>query len=363
MLDLGPEIETHWDELRGAYERVLKSGRFILGPEVTAFEAEVADFLNVPFALGVNSGTDALVIGLKALGIGNGDEVITTPFTFVATAEAICNAGATPRFVDVDLDSYNICPTAIGAAITSRTKAIMPVHVFGRPCDMNGVNEAIDGCDIKVIEDTAQGFGGYFGGQRLGTLGHVGAYSFFPSKNLGAFGDGGLIVTHDETTAILAKKLRSHGGRNKYLAEMLGYNSRLDEIQAAILRIKLPHVDDCNRRRRDVAEQYNAAFSGLELITVPNPEPNHIFHQYTVRVGRGQRDLLQQYLGDVGIQTAVYYPMPLHRFPPYRPSFETDLRNAETLAAEVLSLPIGPHLSSENLERVIDVISEFSTRS
>ncbi|MCA1791858.1 MAG: DegT/DnrJ/EryC1/StrS family aminotransferase, partial [Thioalkalivibrio sp.] len=257
VLNLTPEIEELWDELNDAFQRVLRSGQFILGPEVEAFETEVADYLGVKHAIGVNSGTDALVIGLRALGIGPGDEVITTPFTFFATGESIANVGATPVFVDIDENSFNIDPSLIEDAITPRTKAILPVHLFGRPCDMDAVMGIAERHGLEVVEDAAQSFGARLGGQQSGTFGRVGAFSFFPSKNLGAFGDAGLLATDDDEVAESARMLRAHGSRTKYHNETLGYNSRLDSLQAAFLRVKLPRVDAWNERRRDVAATYD----------------------------------------------------------------------------------------------------------
>jgi dTDP-4-amino-4,6-dideoxygalactose transaminase len=241
-----PEVEALWEELQAAALRVLRSGRYILGPEVEAFEEEVAAYLGVKHAIGANSGTDALVIALRALGVGPGDEVITTPFTFFATAEAISLVGATPVFVDIDPRTFNINPDLIPSAITPRTKAILPVHLYGLPAEMDPILEIARSHGLKVLEDCAQAFGATYKGKKVGTLGDAGAFSFFPTKNLGGFGDGGLIATNSDEVAERARMLRAHGSRRKYYNEAIGYNSRLDALQAALLRVKLPRVDAWN---------------------------------------------------------------------------------------------------------------------
>lgn len=358
LLDLQSGIEEYWDELQAAIARVLRSGRFILGPEVEAFESEVAEYLGVKHAIGVNSGTDALVIALRALGIGHGDEVITTPFTFVATAEAICNVGATPVFVDIDPATFNIDPARIGPAITKRTKAILPVHLFGLACDMTAICETADRYKLKIVEDTAQAFGGSHQGRKLGTIGNAGAFSFFPSKNLGAFGDGGLIATDDPRVAEEARKLRSHGGKNKYLAEKIGYNSRLDEIQAAVLRVKLPQIDQWNRARVQVADEYFAQLSHLNsLLCLPQQKP-HVYHQFTVRIPGDRREEVRQELLNGGIQSAIYYPVPLHLLSSFSP-VQGPLDHSELASREVLSLPIGPSMLQEQVEFIAKTVHRF----
>jgi dTDP-4-amino-4,6-dideoxygalactose transaminase len=361
ILDLTPEIELLWDDLNTAIQRVLRSGQFIGGPEVEAFEREVADYLGTKHAIGVNSGTDALVIALRALGIGPGDDVLTTPFSFFATAESISNVGATPVFVDIDETTFNIDPHLIEAAITPRTKAIMPVHLYGRPADMDAIMDIAQRHDLKVIEDCAQSFGarnsgrhsGRHSGRQTGTIGHLGAYSFFPTKNLGAFGDGGLIATDDDDLAHLARKLRSHGSIQKYQNEMLGYNSRLDAIQAALLRVKLPHVDDWNEARRDVARRYEAALTRAPGITTPAIVDGHVFHQYTIRTP--DRDRTQRALEADGIGTMVYYPTPQDHLPVYRRGGSCPI--SDLVAGQVLSLPIGPQLPSSHIEHVATTLA------
>ena len=358
IYDPRPEIEELWDEIQAAIRRVLKSGRYILGPEVQAFEREVAEYLGIKHAIGVNSGTDALVIGLRALGVGPGDEVITTPFTFFATAEAISLVGATPVFVDIDPKTFNINPELIPEAITPRTKAILPVHLYGQAADMDPILEIAREHGLKVLEDTAQAFGGEYKGKKLGTLGDVGAFSFFPTKNLGGVGDGGLVATNDDRVAELARMLRVHGAKRKYHNEMIGYNSRLDELQAAVLRVKLPHIDEWNQARRKVAQAYNEFLKNKPGVVVPYEAPyaKHVFHQYTVRITNGRRDAVAAELAERGVGTMVYYPTPVHRLPVYdEPAGCCPL--AEAAADEVLSLPIGPKLERTTVEeRILPVL-------
>jgi len=350
ILDLKPQYESIKTEIQEAINRVLESGAFIMGPDVKLFEQEVAAYLGVKHAIGVNSGTDALVIGLKAAGIGAGDEVITTPFSFFATAESISNVGAKPVFVDIDPRSFNINPTEITAKITSRTKAIMPVHLYGCPAAMGQIMDIAQAHGLKVIEDCAQSFGARYyennsslDGKFTGTIGDVGAYSFFPSKNLGAYGDGGLIATNDDDVAEQARMLRVHGAKKKYHNEVLGYNSRLDTLQAAILRVKLPHIDVWNEGRRRVAKTYNELLANVPGIITPELVDGHVFHQYTIRVTGGKREQVQYYLGEQGIGTMIYYPVPQDQLPVYKGQYEM-LPVSELLSGEVLSLPIWPEI-------------------
>lgn len=359
VLDLTPEVEALWDELMAAIQGVLKSGQFIMGPNVKAFEQEVAAYLGVKHAIGVNSGTDALVIALRAAGIGPGDEVITTSFTFFATAEAINQVGGTPVFVDIDPRTFNINPDLIEPAISSRTRAILPVHLYGQAADMDPVMELAEKYNLKVIEDTAQAFGGEYKRKKLGTIGDVGCFSFFPSKNLGAFGDGGLIASNNDEIAEVARMLRVHGARKKYYNEMIGYNSRLDEIQAAILRVKLPHVDEWNESRRQAAQRYNHLLKDVRGIITPYEDPNakHIYHQYTIRVQNGHRDELKEHLSKNGIGTMVYYPVPVHQLPIYKGN-RPALPVTDQVAGEVLSLPIWPRIGAEVKARVAEVLRQ-----
>lgn len=357
VLDLSPEIDALWDDLNAAIHAVLRSGRFIMGPNVAAFEEAVAAYLGVNHAIGMNSGTDALVIGLRALGIAPGDEVITTPFTFFATAEAINAVGATPVFVDIDPRSYNLDPARIEAHITPRTKAIIPVHLYGQAADMTPICAIAERHGLTVLEDVAQAMGGTYHGQKLGTFGHAGAFSFFPSKNLGAYGDGGLITTNDDRVAETARMLRVHGAKRKYYNEVIGYNSRLDELQAAILRVKLPHLDDWNAGRRAVAARYTAWLQDVPGIVTPweAPDVTHVYHQYTIRMRDGQRDRVQQRLAEAGVATMIYYPVPVHRLPVYA-HLGCTLPQAEAAAGEVLSLPIWPAMPADVQARVVEVL-------
>jgi dTDP-4-amino-4,6-dideoxygalactose transaminase len=362
MLDLRPEIEEHWDELMEAIQRVVRSGRFILGPEVEAFEQEVARYLGVKHAIGVNSGTDALVISLRALGIGPGDEVITTPFTFFATAESVSNVGATPVFVDIDPRTFNIDPGLIEPAITERTKAILPVHLFGLPCDLDPIVRIARRHGLQILEDVAQAMGASYKGNKAGTFGDAAAFSFFPSKNLGGFGDCGMIVTNSDDVAELAQMLRAHGSRRKYENEMLGYNSRLDELQAAVLRVGLPRLDAANERRLEIAMHYQRKLDALPIL-VPNVEEDrqHVFHQYTVRIPDGRRDSVREALANQWVAAEIYYPVPCHRLPPYASS-ATTLPLAERTAAEVLSLPISPTLADTEVDRVCRAVAASQAR-
>jgi dTDP-4-amino-4,6-dideoxygalactose transaminase len=360
LLDLAPEIEAIWDEIEAETLAVLRSGRYVLGPAVESFEREVADYLGVRHALGVNSGTDALLLAMVALGIGPGDEVITSPFTFFATAETISLVGATPVFVDILPDPLTIDPERIEPAITPRTRAIIPVHLFGHPADMNAISAIAERHDLRVIEDVAQAFGASDRGRRLGSLGEVAAFSFYPSKNLGAFGDAGLLATDRGEVAEAARLLRTHGSVQRDVHDRLGYNSRLDELQAAILRVKLRHVDDWNDARRRVAQAYDRRLAGVEGIRTPPaaPDARHVYHQYTLRVGGGRRDALAAALEREGIGTAIYYRTPVHRLEVYAGG-GPQLPEAEAAAGEVLSLPMGPFLESGSIDRVVDAIRSF----
>lgn len=375
ILDLKPQYASIEAEIQQAINRVLESGAFIMGPDVKQFEQEVATYLGVKHAIGVNSGTDALVIGLKALGIGDGDEVITTPFSFFATAESISNVGAKPIFVDIDPLTFNLDSTQIEAKITPKTKAIMPVHLYGHPAAMTKILDIAQQHNLKIIEDCAQAFGArYYGdhieqpsrndaihGKAVGTIGHVGAYSFFPSKNLGAYGDGGLVVTDDDAVAEKARMLRVHGALKKYHNEILGYNSRLDTIQAAVLRVKLPHIDQWNQARQKVAQSYNESFAELPDIVTPQITKGHVFHQYTIRVLNGKRDLLKQALAEQEIGSMIYYPVPQDKLPVYQGQYGS-CEMSDRCAQEVLSLPIWPEMTDTLLKNVQTAIKNFLSK-
>jgi dTDP-4-amino-4,6-dideoxygalactose transaminase len=373
ILDLRPQYEALKTEIHAAITRVLERGDFIMGEEVALFEQEVAAYLGVKHAIGLNSGTDALFIGLRAMGIGTGDEVITTPFTFFATAEAISHVGATPVFVDIDERTFNLNPDLLEAAITPRTKAMIPVHLYGRPCDMGKMMRIAEKHNLKVLEDCAQSFGSSYGancstcdgtcnssrfmGKYTGTIGHAGALSFFPSKNLGAYGDGGMLITNDDNIADTARMLRVHGSRKKYFNEAVGYNSRLDTLQAAILRVKLPHVDDWNAARRRIARTYNELLEGTTGIITPEIGDGHVFHQYTIRITGQSRDKVQEGLKRKGINTMIYYPVPQDRLPIYNGQY-SEHAVSDQLTAQVLSLPIWPELEYKSQKRVVAALRD-----
>ena len=370
ILDLKPQYQAIKEEIQTAINQVLESGQFILGPTVKAFESDIARYLGVKHAVGLNSGTDGLVIGLRAAGIGPGDEVITTPFSFFATAESISMVGAKPVFVDIQADTFNIDPTLIEAAITPKTKAIMPVHLYGNPAAMGQIVQIADKHNLRVIEDCAQAFGAVYkgtcsgcdrceqptrdqlGGKHVGTIGDIGAFSFFPTKNLGAYGDGGLITTNDDTLADMARMLRVHGAKERYKNEMLGYNSRLDAIQAAILQVKLRHIDDWNNKRRWVAQTYSQLLENMDGVLSPEIADGHVFHQYTVRIQGANRDHVKQALAEVGIGAMIYYPIPQDRLPIYQGHYPIN-PVSDKLGQEVLSLPMWPELTLEQIEKVV----------
>ncbi|HEX7003126.1 MAG TPA: DegT/DnrJ/EryC1/StrS family aminotransferase [Trueperaceae bacterium] len=376
MLDLTQEIDELWPEITEAVHRVLRSGKFILGPEVDAFEHEAAEYLGVKHAIGLNSGTDALVIGLRALGIGPGDEVITTSFSFFATAEAIVLVGATPVFVDIREDSFNIDPDLIEAAVTERTKAILPVHLFGNPAAMTKIMAVARKYGLKVLEDCAQSFGAvYYGdsegdaegpdtdlvGLKTGAIGDAAAFSFYPTKNLGAYGDGGMLATNDDEVARLARMLRNHGAspEKRYENQMIGYNSRLDEIQAAILRVKLPRVDEWNEKRRAVAASYTRALEALSLFSPPFETRGHIYHQYTIRVTGDERPRLKRTLDGIGVSSAFFYPKPLSSL--LTSGFmSSPTPVAEISARQVLSLPLWKGMNASATSGVLSALIEVA---
>lgn len=357
ILDTSPETESIWPDLMTAVEGVFKSGQFIMGPNVTSFEQECAQYLGVKHAVGVNSGTDALILGVHALGLKPGDEVITTPFTFFATSECVSHFHATPVFVDIDPDTFNFRVEDIEAAVTPKTRGIIPVHLFGQPVDMDPLMEFAKSRGLWVLEDVAQAFGSDYKGRKVGSIGDAGAFSFFPSKNLGAFGDGGLFTTNDDAAADLVRVLRVHGARKKYNNEMVGVNSRLDALQAAILRCKLPHIDEWNAGRRAAAHRYTEALSGIEGVVTPTEVPygTHVYHQYTLRIVGRDRNAVQQKLAESGVSTMVYYEKPLHKLPVYK-DLTVSMPVSEKCAAEVLSLPIWPKIEWGTQSVVVEAL-------
>ena len=364
FLDLKAQFDSIRDELLHAVETVFTSQQFILGKGVQALEEEIARYIGAPAAVGCASGTDALYLSLLALHIGPGDEVITTPFTFVATAGSIARTGAKPVFVDIDPRTYNIDPVKIEAAITDRTRAIMPVHLFGLAAELDEITAIAKRHNLAVVEDAAQAIGSTYKGKRVGNFGQCGCFSFFPSKNLGGAGDGGIITTDDPKIADELRLLRAHGSRKKYQYEILGTNSRLDALQAAVLRVKLPHLDNWSRLRNEHAGLYRELFTqrkidhivGLPL--VPDGR-GHVYNQFVIRVA--DRDSLRAFLQAEGIATDVYYPSPLHVQPAfaYLGYSQGSLPEAEKASTQVLALPIYPELPASDQERIAHAIARF----
>jgi dTDP-4-amino-4,6-dideoxygalactose transaminase len=365
IVDLTAQYLGLQQQLDAAVRQVMAAGQFVLGPNVVAFEDEAGAYLGEQHCVSLNSGTDALVLALRALDIGRGDEVITSPFSFFATSEAIASCGARPVFVDIDPATFNIDPYAITAAITLRTAAIVPVHLYGLPAPMSEIMEIASRHGLAVVEDCAQAFGATLDGRRVGTFGDAGCYSFFPSKNLGAYGDAGLVATRSTPLAQRIRALRTHGGLRKYYHDEVGTNSRLDEMQAAILRVKLPHVDRWNELRAAVASRYRTGLAGAGGIESPAERDGarHVYHQFTIRVAG--RDRVREQLHAAHIQTMVYYPLPLHLQRAhadlgYRPGA---FPAAEAAAAEVLSLPMFPELTLPDQRAVIERLTALTPAS
>jgi dTDP-4-amino-4,6-dideoxygalactose transaminase len=359
FLDLKRQYASIKEELDQAVFSVLSHTKFILGPEVEAFEKRVADYCGTEFAVGVASGTDALLLSLRACGVGPGDEVITTGFSFFATAGVISRLGGIPVYVDIDPDTYNVAPDGIEEKITPKTKAIMPVHLFGQCADMDPITEIAKKHNLKVVEDAAQAIGSEYKGKKAGNLGDFGCFSFFPSKNLGAAGDGGMVVANDQKMADLVRILRVHGSKPKYYHSIVGYNSRLDALQAAILSVKLKYLDEWTRKRREHAEVYNAAFKDLDVIIPKEEDFNyHIYNQYTIALKN--RDRLREVLKENQIGHDVYYPVPLHLQECYKSLGykEGDLPVVERKAREVISIPIYPELTDEEQAFVIQTVKK-----
>jgi dTDP-4-amino-4,6-dideoxygalactose transaminase len=389
LLDLNAQNLPLEPELKAAFERVLRSGHFILGPEVEAFEKKIAGMVGARHAIGVSSGTDGILLALMALGIGPGDEVICPSFTFFATAGCISRVGATPVFADSCPHCFNIDVEDAARKVTSRTKALMPVHLFGQAADMDRVMELAGRRGLPVIEDAAQSMGATHKGRQLGTIGTFGMFSLFPSKNLGGFGDGGIVVTNDDELAGRARMLRAHGAKPKYFHKYVGGNFRLDPLQAALLSVKLPHYDDYTAGRRRNAAAYTEKLSAVPgivratladsrcadhagakplledaqiVLPAPYAHNGHIWNQYTLRVlGEGRRDALKALLTERKIGTEVYYPVPMHRQECFAglPTAGKPLPNAERLSREALSVPIYPELPREKQEEVVGAIAEF----
>lgn len=395
MLDLKREYEYMKADIDGAIRDCLDHQRWIFGPEIKELETKIAEYTGVKHCIGCSSGTESLVLSLRALAIkikgeeyfDRSDLIITTPFTFTATGDAILRSGATPAFVDIDPVTYNIDPSAARAFLTTQQRddstkivGIIPVHLYGQSCDMKEMLEIAAQHNLFIVEDVAQAFGGTWKGKRLGSVGDTGAFSFFPSKNLGGFGDGGMVATKDDGIADTVRMLLKHGGRDKYNVDHVGYNARLDTLQAAVLLAKFKYIDEFNDRRRQIAEIYTRELSGIEGLilpcsahtgwSLPTQQLNdsstqlptgHVFHQYTVRVGNGVRGELQSYLKERGVSTMVYYPFPLHKMKVFdnRSRSFGEPAGAEKAVDEVLSLPMEPLMSEGEVQTVADTVRGF----
>jgi dTDP-4-amino-4,6-dideoxygalactose transaminase len=367
ILNLTRQYELLKDRINDALIRVAASGHYILGPEVKAFEEEMAQYLGVKHVIGCANGTDALFLALKALRIGEGDEVITTPFSYMATSESIVRAGAKPVFIDVEPDTMNFDVTLLEAAITPRTKAILPVHIFGQSANMDKVRRIAQAHNLTIIEDCAQAIGSEFKGQKVGGIGDIGCFSFFPSKNLGCLGDGGMCTTNDDELAERLRMLRVHGSRQRYYHEEPGLNSRLDEIQAAVLRVKLKHIDEWNEARRTVATRYDELLKPLaDWVKTPfrHTDGTHVFHQYTLQLQGPEpaklRAELQKKMQESGVQSMIYYPVPLYKQQTHADLHlnPTDFPVCERISDQVLSLPMFPELTTEEQQQVADALAQ-----
>jgi dTDP-4-amino-4,6-dideoxygalactose transaminase len=387
LIDLRAQYKSIAEDLDRVTKEVLSSAGYIMGKNVAEFEKEFAEYIGVKHAISVGNGTDALVIALKSLGIGEGDEVITTPFTFFATAETISAVGATPVFVDVEKDTFNIDPSKIEEKITKKTKAIVPVHIFGQSVKMDEINEIAKKHNLKVVEDACQAVGSEYKGRKIGTLGDVACFSFFPTKNLGCAGDGGILVTDDDNVATIARALRTHGsGENgqkaynllnnitedvttvqdaddtvynplKYYNYLIGYNTRLDAIQAAILRVKLPHIDRWNAKRREIAKIYDEKLKDTDIVTPFISEENEtVYHMYIVQ--SENREAMLSKLKEKGVATGVYYPVPLHLQKVYKDLGykEGDMPVAEYLSHRTFAIPVYPELTEEQVSYIVGSI-------
>lgn len=352
------------DEIRAAVNGVLESQQFVLGPHGKALESDLAAYCDAKHAVALANGTDALTVALAACGIGAGDEVIVPAFTFVATATAVVRLGARPVFADIDPETFNLDPAEIERRRTPKTKAVIPVHLYGLPAEMEMINSVAARHGLSVIEDNAQAIGARHKSSRTGSLGIAAGISFYPTKNLGAYGDGGMLITNSENVAAHARRLRDHGQSGKYLSAEPGWNSRLDEIQAAVLQVKLPHLDDWTAARRAHAFSYNQLLAGVVGITTPEAPPHleHVYHLYTIRIlgESGRRDRVQQKLTSLGISTGAYYPTPLHLQPIFA-GYDHKLGSfpdAELASAQVLSLPLFPELTNHQIELVVDSLTK-----
>ncbi|EEK13593.1 DegT/DnrJ/EryC1/StrS aminotransferase family protein [Capnocytophaga gingivalis ATCC 33624] len=369
MVDLQGQYEPLKAQIQASFAEVLDSAAFINGPQVQAFQKELETYLQVKHVIPCANGTDALQIAMMGLGLKRGDEVITADFTFAATVEVIALLGLTPVLVDVDKDTFNINIEAIRKAITPKTKAIVPVHLYGRPANMEAIMQIAKEYNLYVIEDNAQAIGADFTWsdgrkQKVGTIGHVGATSFFPSKNLGCYGDGGAIFTNDDQLAHILRGIVNHGMYIRYHHDVVGVNSRLDSLQACVLRAKLPHLDSYNQKRREAARLYTEGLQGNpNIITpeIPQGDTSHVFHQYTIRILGGKRDALAEHLTKHGVPFGIYYPIPLHKQKAYEDSRyrEADFPATNELVQEVISLPMHTELDKEQINFITKLITDF----
>lgn len=369
MVDLKGQYEKIKDTVNSSFSEVLSTTAFINGPEVQQFQKELESYLDVKHVIPCANGTDALQIAMMGLGLKPGDEVITADFTFAATVEVIALLQLTPVLVDVEPDTFNIDPEAIKRAITPKTKAIVPVHLFGQTANMDAIMEIAEGHDLYVIEDNAQAIGSNYHfkdgtTKKAGAIGHAASTSFFPSKNLGCYGDGGAIFTNDDDLAHTIRGIVNHGMYERYHHDVVGVNSRLDSLQAAVLRAKLPHLDTYNEARQDAARKYSEALKDVEGVTVPYTESKddtHVYHQYTIKIGEGKRDALAKYLSEKGIPFGIYYPIPLHSQKAYKDERykEADFPVTNELVKEVISLPMHTELDEEQISYITGSIKEF----
>ena len=360
LIDLSAQYKSIKNEIGSTVLTIMESGQYILGNVVQQFEQSIAEYLGVKHAVGVASGTDALILSLRAINAGNGDEIIVPAYTFFATASAVMSVGAKPVFVDIDPKTYQIDTEKIIAQINTRTKAIIPVHLYGHPANMKPVMDIANKYGLKVIEDNAQAFGAEYFGQKTGAIGDIGCLSFFPTKNLGAFGDGGMVITNDDTIAERVRMLRTHGWKKKYHSEEIGYNSRLDALQAGILSVKLPNLEHWNSRRMELATIYNNSLPASNLITpISQPHCKHVYHLYIIRSTK--RNDLQKHLKSNNIASDIYYPLPPHLAVPFQKLGykKNDFPEAEKASMETLAIPLFPEMTEKQQEYIITTINSF----
>lgn len=365
FVDLSWQHRVIQDKLKRRFEAIFERASFIGGKDVEEFENNFVRYLGVRHAIGVANGTDALFLSLRALGISSGDEVVTVPTTFVATASAIVHAGATPVFVDIDPETRSVNVSELRAKITPRTKAIIPVHLYGQPVPLDPILEIASENKLFLVEDACQAQGAEYKGKKVGSFGNLGAFSFYPGKNLGAYGDAGAVVTNDDSLAEKVKKLRNHGGIGKYEHDILGYNSRLDALQAAVIDEKLKFLDEWNEMRRAIARLYDEGLKDIPALTLypPLPDTSPVYHLYVVRVAPRDKDRFIKFLSDRGVATGIHYPEPIHLLPSfaYLGYAKGDFPAAEEYMESIVSLPIFPGMTREQAEYVIDAVHEFFT--